>query len=148
MDSINITDAYIQQLEDFLNTNLRISLSKFKNLEKYDNLLIIQSAIENSIKLSIYPIKKGKVIKVSLSGLKLSKKILKEISKILQKFEVIHTSGFLKIKKDIHYECYLNLNISERKDKHLNASLEKIKNIFKEIKIEEVRINNTKDAIL
>ena len=77
MDSLNITEAYIQQLEDFLNTNLRISLSKFENLKAYNNLLIVQSAIENSIKLSIYPIKKGKVIKISLYGLKLSKKILK-----------------------------------------------------------------------
>ena len=148
MDSLNITDAYIQQLEDFLNTNLRISLSKFNNLKTYDNLLIIQSAIENSIKLSIYPIKKGKVIKITLYGLKLSKKILKEISKILQKFKVIHTSGFLKIKNRIYFECYLNLSISESKNKSLYASLDKIKNIFKEIKIEEVRIKNSKDAQL
>jgi predicted SpoU family rRNA methylase len=145
MDSLNITDAYIQQLEDFLNTNLKISLSKFDNLKAYDNLLIIQSAIENSIKLSIYPIKKGKVIKITLYGLKLSKKILKEISKILQKFQVIHTSGFLKIKNRIYFECYLNLSISNGKNKSLNASLDKIKNIFKEIKIEEVRIKNNTD---
>jgi predicted SpoU family rRNA methylase len=148
MDSLNITEAYIQQLEDFLNTNLRISLSKFENLKAYNNLLIVQSAIENSIKLSIYPIKKGKVIKISLYGLKLSKKILKEISKILQKFQVIHTSGFLKIKNRIYFECYLNLSISESKNKSLNASLNKIKNIFKEIKIEEVRFKNSKDAQL
>lgn len=144
MDSLNITDAHIQQLEDFLNTNLRISLSKFKNLKEYDNLLIIQSSIENSIKLSIYPIKKEKVIKISLYGLKLSKKILKEISKILQKFQVIHTSGFLKIKKHIYYECYLNLSISDSKNKSLKNSLDKIKNTFKEIKIEEVGVRNSR----
>jgi predicted SpoU family rRNA methylase len=148
MDSLNITDAYVQQLEDFLNTNLKISLSKFDNLEAYDNLLIIQSTIENSIKLSIYPIKKGKVIKITLYGLKLSKKILKEISKILHKFQVIHSSGFLKIKNYIYFECYLNLSLSESKNKSLNASLNKIKNIFKEIKIEEVRIKNNKNPQL
>ncbi|MFX0080159.1 MAG: hypothetical protein ACFE94_00235 [Candidatus Hodarchaeota archaeon] len=146
MDSLNITDAYIQQLEDFLNTNPRISLSKFKNLKDYNNLLIIQSSIENSIKLSIYPIKKEKVIKISLYGIKLSKNILKEISKILQKFQVIHTSGFLKIKRHIYYECYLNLGISDSKKKDLRNSLEKIKNIFKEIKIEEVRLKNSGDS--
>ena len=148
MDSINITDAYVQQLEDFMNTNLEISLSKFENLKSYENLLVIQSAIENSIKLSIYPIKKGKVIKISLFGLKLSKKILKEISKILQKFQVIHTSGFLKIKNRIYFECYLNLSISESKNKSLKTSLDKIKNIFKEIKIEKVRNKNSKHAQL
>ena len=119
MDKLNITDAYIQPLEDFLDIDLKISLSDFKDLKAYDNLLIIQSAIENSIKLSIYPIKKGKVFKITLYGLKLSKKILKEISKILQRFRVIHTSGFLKLKKHIYYECYLNLNISDIKNKNL-----------------------------
>lgn len=148
MDNKNITDAYIQQLDDFLNTNLRISLSKIDDLKAYDHLLIIQSAIENSIKLSIYPIKKGNIIKISLYGLKLSKKILKEISKILQKFQVIHTSGFLKIRNRIYFECYLNFSISEIEKKSLKASFDKIKNIFKEIKIEEVRIKNSKEALL
>ncbi|MFX1280631.1 MAG: hypothetical protein ACFFA3_14740 [Promethearchaeota archaeon] len=145
MDKLNITDAYIQQSEGILNINLEDSLSKFEDLKAYDNLLIIQSSIENSVKLSIYPIKKGKVIKLTLFGIKLSKKILKEISKLLQKFQVIHTSGFLKIKKNIYYECYLNLSVSDNKNKSLNASLEKIKNIFKEIKIEEVRLKNSKN---
>jgi hypothetical protein len=93
-----------------------------------------------------WPIKKEKVIKISLYGIKLSKNILKEISKILQKFQVIHTSGFLKIKKQIYYECYLNLSISDSKNKGLRNSLEKIKNIFKEIKIEEVRLKNSGDS--
>ena len=145
MDKLNVTDAYIQQSEGILNINLEDSLSKFEDLKSYDNLLVIQSSIENSVKLSIYPIKKGKVIKLTLYGIKLSKKILKEISKLLQKFQVIHTSGFLKIEKNIYYECYLNLSISDNKNKSLNASLEKIKNIFKEIKIEEVRLKNSKN---
>ena len=145
MDKLNVTDAYIQQSEGVLNINLEDSLSKFEDLKSYDNLLVIQSSIENSVKLSIYPIKKGKVIKLTLYGIKLSKKILKEISKLLQKFQVIHTSGFLKIEKNIYYECYLNLSISDNKNKSLNASLEKIKNIFKEIKIEEVRLKNSKN---
>ena len=143
----DITDAYIQELEGSIDTNLKISLSKFENLKTFD-LLIIQSAIENSIKLSIYPIKKGKIIKISLYGLKLSKKILKEISKILHKYQVIHTSGFLKIKDRVCFECYLYFNNTESKNKNLNASLDMIKNIFKEIKIEQVRIKNSKDAQL
>ncbi|MHA2393416.1 MAG: hypothetical protein ACXAEX_15855 [Promethearchaeota archaeon] len=104
--------------------------------------MIIQSTIENSIKLSLYPINKEKITKVSLYGLKLSKKVLKEISKILQKFQVIHTSGFLKIKKELFYECYLNLNLSEKeRSEDLKSSLDKIKSIFKHVKIEEIGIN-------
>jgi hypothetical protein len=142
MDGSNITNAFIQSIEDFSQINLSISLSKFKGLNENHNLLIIQSTIENSIKLSLYPINKEKITKVSLYGLKLSKKVLKEISKILQKFQVIHTSGFLKIKKELFYECYLNLNLSEKeRSEDLKSSLDKIKSIFKHVKIEEIGIN-------
>ncbi|MFX1489892.1 MAG: hypothetical protein ACFFBI_12130 [Promethearchaeota archaeon] len=146
MFSTNITNANIQRIDDFSKTNLRISLSKFKNLQEYDNLLIIQTAIEDSIKLSIYPIHKERIIKVTLCGLKLTKKILKEISKILHKFQVIHTSGFIKIKKQLFYECYLNLSLSDNKSVDLQTSLEKIKKIFKQIKIEEISLNNNRDS--
>ncbi|MFX1323939.1 MAG: hypothetical protein ACFE8N_03215 [Promethearchaeota archaeon] len=143
MDSSNITNAFIQPLDDFSETNLKISLSKVKGLTENQNLLVIQSTIENSIKLSIYPIFKDKITKVSLYGLKLSKKVLKEISKILQKFQVIHASGFLKIKKQLFYECYLNLNLSEKKGSaELKSSLDKIKNVFQHVKIEEIGIKN------
>ncbi|MHA1933513.1 MAG: hypothetical protein ACW96X_13295 [Promethearchaeota archaeon] len=72
----------------------------------------------------------------------LSKKVLKEISKILQKFQVIHTSGFLKIENQLIYECYLNLRFSEKNSEDLKTSLEKIKNIFKIVKIEEIGLYN------
>lgn len=143
MDNPNITNAFIQSIDDFSETNLKISLSKVKGLTDNQNLLVIQSTIENSIKLSIYPINKDKITKVSFYGLKLSKKVLKEISKILQKFRVIHSSGFLKIKKLLFYECYLNLNLSEKKrSEELKSSLDKIKNIFQHVKIEEIGIKN------
>jgi hypothetical protein len=94
--------------------------------------------------LAIYPINKEKIIKVSLCSLKLSKKIIKTISKILQKFQVIHTSGFLKIEKQLLYECYLNLSLSEKKSKDLKTSLEKIKNILEQVQLEEIGLNNRK----
>ena len=146
MNSTNITNANIQRIDDFSKTNLKISLSKFKHIEEFNNLLIIQSAIENSIKLSIYPIHKEKIIKVSLCSIKLTKKILKEISKILQKFQVIHSSGFIKIKKMLFYECYLNLSLLDKKSEDLKTSLDKIKSIFRQIKIEEIRLNNNKTS--
>jgi hypothetical protein len=142
MENSNITNAYIQQIDEFTYANLKIPIAAFKSLNNYDYLLIIQSFIENSIKLAIYPINKDKIIKVSLCSLKLSKKSLKEISKILQKFQVIHTSGFLKIENQLLYECYLNLRFSEKKSENLKTSLEKIKNIFKKVKIEEIGLYN------
>lgn len=138
MDNSNITNASIQRINDYSITNLRIPLLIIKHLDEYEYLLIIQSSIENSIKLAIYPTNKEKIIKVSISGLKLSKKNLKEISKILQKFQVIHTSGILKIRKQLFYECYLNLNLSEKRSGDLKTSLNKNKNMFKQVKIEEI----------
>ncbi|MHA2036457.1 MAG: hypothetical protein ACW98X_08485 [Promethearchaeota archaeon] len=144
MEKSNITSAYIQKMTEFTYANLKIPITSFRSLNDCEYLLIVQSFIENSIKLAIYPINKEKIIKVSLCSLKLSKKILKEISKILQKFHVIHTSGFLKIENQLVYECYLNLRFSEKKSEDLKTSLEKIKNIFKRVKIEEVGLYNGK----
>ena len=138
MEKSNITNAYIQQIDEFTYANLKIPIASFKSLNDCKYLLIVQSFIENSIKLAIYPVNKEKIIKVSLCSLKLSKKSLKEISKILQKFQVIHTSGFLKIENQLLYECYLNLRFSEKKSEDLKTLLEKIKNIFKKVKIEEI----------
>ena len=146
MENSNITNAYIQQINEFTYANLKIPIASFKILDDCEYLLVVQSFIENSIKLAIYPINKDKIIKVSLCSLKLSKKILKEISKILQKFQVIHTSGFLKLEKQLLYECYLNLRFSEKESKDLKTSLERIKNIFEKVKIEEIGLNKRKIA--
>ncbi len=144
MEKSNITNAYIQKINEFTYANLEIPITSFNSINDCEYLLIVQSFIENSIKLAIYPINKDKVIKVSLCSLKLSKKILKEISKILQKFQIIHTSGFLKLKNQLVYECYLNLRFSEKKSEELKNSFEKIKNIFKKVKIEEVGLQSSK----
>jgi len=133
-----LTEAYVQRNIDLPKTTLKISLLDIKDPEKYPFLLIVQSTIENSIKLSIYPLKNEKILKVAFSGFNFSNEIFDEISKILQNYQVIHTSGVLLIEKQLFYECYLNLSLGETKTNELNVSLNKIKNIFKEIKIEEI----------
>ncbi|MHA1913545.1 MAG: hypothetical protein ACW986_02285 [Promethearchaeota archaeon] len=143
MDNSKITNAFIQRFDGLANVYLQLSLDQIKNLNDCKYLLVIQSIIEKSIKLTVYPVNKNKIIKVSLFGLKLSKKTLKEISKILQKYEVIHSSGILKIKSSLVYECYLNLSLTEKKSEDLNVSLDKIKNIFKQVKIEEIGLNRS-----
>lgn len=140
-----LTEAYVQRITDLPKTTLKISLIDIKDPDENPFLLIVQSTIENSIKLSIYPLKNEKIIKLTFSGFNFSNEIIDEISKILQNYQIVHTSGVLLIEKQLFYECYLNLSISEIKAKELNTSLEKIKNIFKEIKIEEIGLKKSKE---
>ncbi|MFX0038460.1 MAG: hypothetical protein ACFFCY_04630 [Promethearchaeota archaeon] len=138
MKVYSLTKAHIQNINDISKTTLKLSLLNIKNIEDNRFLLIIESVIENSIKISIYPLKKENIIKVTFSTLHFSNEIFDIISSILQNYKVIHTSGILLIETQLYYECYLNLNLDEAKSMGLNASLDKIKNIFKQIKIEEI----------
>ena len=140
-----LTEAYVQRITDLPKTTLKISLIDIKDPDENPFLLIVQSTIENSIKLSIYPLKNEKIIKLTFSGFNFSNEIIDEISKILQNYQIVHTSGVLLIEKQLFYECYLNLSITEIKAKELNTSLEEIKNIFKEIKIEEIGLKKSKE---
>jgi len=64
--------------------------------------------------------------------------VIIELARIFQDFEIIHTSGLLQKGNEFYYECYLNFSISDTKTKLLETSLNKIKKIFKVIKIEEI----------
>jgi len=145
MRAYNLTKAQIQRINNVSKATLKISLLNIKDIENYPFLLIVESTIENSIKVSIYPLKKEKIIKITFSGFSFSKDLIDEISGILQDFQVIHTSGVLLIKKRLFYECYLNLSLAEPKVMDLKASLDKIKNIFKEIKIDEIALKKSKE---
>ena len=83
-----------------------------------------------------------KIIKLSLIGQDISDEMVEILSNILKKYEIIHSSGILKKKRDFFYEGYLNFNLSDAKSKDLKTSLDKIKNIFKGIKIEEIGLKN------
>lgn len=140
MRDIILTNAYIQNNEDPTNINLNFSSSGKKNLKKYPYLLVVQSIQENFVRLTIYPVKIKNLIKVSLCGLKISNEanIYLSLAKTLQDFEMIHTSGLLIKGNKLYYECYLNLSLSDVKTRVLKAALNKIKNIFKDIRIEEI----------
>ena len=83
-------------------------------------------------------------MRLSLYGSNISDEAINRLSKILRRYEIIHNSGFLVKQKQFYYECYFNLSLSDVKSKDLKTSLDKIKNIFKEIKIEQVSLNNNK----
>ena len=138
------TKAYIQKKGeiDDSTVNLDISIPKTIEMQNYPFLLIIQSTTEDHIRLTIYPIAREKIVKLFLAGQDISNEGIEILSKIIKKYEIIHSSGLLKKKKDFLYECYLNLSLSDAKSKDLKTSLDKIKNIFKEIKIEEIGLKN------
>ena len=89
-----------------------------------------------------------RVIKISLSGSNISDDEIAELSKLLHDYEILHTSGLLLKEKELFYECYLNLSFSDTKSKDLKTSLDKIRNIFKEIKIAEISIKNNDRELL
>ncbi|MFW9828729.1 MAG: hypothetical protein ACFFEY_14145 [Candidatus Thorarchaeota archaeon] len=138
MKVYNLTKAYVQRINQLSDGYLKVCLEDIQNLEDYPYLLIIQSTIENSIKISIYPLKKDKIVKVTFSSIDFSEEIYELITKILQNFQVIHTSGVLLIGKKLYYECYLNLSFDEIKVMNLKNSLDRVKNVFKKINIEEI----------
>jgi hypothetical protein len=144
MKVYNLTKANIERIKDISRAKFKLSLLDLKDLEHNPYLLIIQSIIENSIKLSIYPLKKERIIKVTFSTNYFSEEIFDKISAILQNYQIIHTSGVLIIENQFYYESYLNLSLNEAKAMGLNDSLNKIKNIFKQIKIEEIGLKKHK----
>ncbi|MFX1408748.1 MAG: hypothetical protein ACFFA6_00215 [Promethearchaeota archaeon] len=144
MKNTNLTTAYIKRIRDISDISINLSLLDIKNIDTCSFLLIIQSNFENFTKLTIYPINKEKIIKLSLSGLNVSNDIFEVLSKILHNFQIIHTSGFLLKEKELLYECYLNLNFSEKKSEDLKTSIDKIKSRFKEIKLEEISLKTIK----
>ena len=143
MNEINLTNAYVQRVKDFKKSKFKVPILDIKDLDQFPFILIIQSVIENNIKLSIYPLKEGKITKVSLSGFNLSDENFQDLSSILRECKVIHTSGVILIHQRLFYECYLIVSENEEKSKDLKTSFNKIKTI-EEIKIEEIVLQKHK----
>jgi len=140
-----LNKAYIQRREDNEDSkiHLNILIPSTVRLKNCPYFLVIQSTSKDCTKLTIYPVSRKKLIKLSLFGQKVSDEVIHILSKILKRYDIIHSSGFLMKHKQLFYECYLNLNLSDAKSKDLKTSLDKIKNIFKEIKVEEIGLNNS-----
>ena len=56
----------------------------------------------------------------------------------IQKFEIIHSTGLIIIKQELTAEFYLNLNFTDDEYKDLKILLDKHKNKFEDIKLEEI----------
>ncbi|TFG07943.1 MAG: hypothetical protein EU539_03635 [Promethearchaeota archaeon] len=142
-----LTKAVIKEIEGenfndlIVNIPLR-DISKRKNLPY---ILIIQSTTEVCTKITIYPIQKVNVIKISMHGKNVSEEITNIISNALRKHDIIHTSGLI-VKQGIYsFECYLNLSLKELNSLELKNSLNKIKKTVDHIRIEEVKLTKNKN---
>ncbi|MFX1392743.1 MAG: hypothetical protein ACFFAH_04130 [Promethearchaeota archaeon] len=142
MKEKSLTEAYIQKIDEPFNINLNISLLDKRFLKENPYLLVIQTIQEYCARFTIYPIKLKSIIKISLHSSKTldENNIYLNLSKTLQKFDVIHSSGLLIRENELYYECYLNLSLSDVKTKILKVALNKTKNIFKKIIIEEISL--------
>ncbi len=142
MNDKKLTSAYLKSRvltsDNLLNLNISIS-DKF-GVRDYPNVLIIQSITKRRTRLTIYPTKKDRLLKISIFGQDISNDVISILSKILKNYKIIHTSGLLVKQKQLFYECYLNLNLSDVKSKDLKTSLDKFRNIFKEVRIEEITL--------
>ncbi len=143
MNDKKLTSAYLKSrvLNSDILLNLNISISDKFGVRDYPYVLIIQSITKKRTRLTIYPTKKDRLLKISLFGQNISNDVISILSKILKNYKIIHTSGLLVKQKQLFYECYLNLNLSDDvKSKDLKTSLDKIRNIFKEVRIEEITL--------
>ncbi len=143
MKKDKLTNAVIKENLDPFKLNLTQLLSEVRDSRNSPYLLIIQSNTENYVKLTIYPIKHQKIIKLTLKGVNILYKDIEILSKRLQKYNIIHTTGLVSKSKNVIYECYLDLRKIDTKYSELEKSLEKIKSIFKDIKIEELSLNQS-----
>ncbi|MFX0017710.1 MAG: hypothetical protein ACFFAK_07570 [Promethearchaeota archaeon] len=140
MEKDILTNAVIKENVEQFEINLTQLLSEVKDSRNSPYLLIIQSNTEKYVKLTIYPIQHQKIIKLTLKGVNVLYKDIEILSKRLQKYNIIHTTGLVSKSKNVIYECYLDLRKIETKYNELEKSLEKIKSIFKDIKIEELSL--------
>ncbi|MBD3342753.1 MAG: hypothetical protein GF353_26890 [Candidatus Lokiarchaeota archaeon] len=134
----NLTDAHIIKNKKKGKINFNISLASLKKYHGTPYWLIIQSNMEKCIRLTIYPLNKKKITKLILTGKNIDGRKLDDLSEILKSLEIIHTSGILRMGENILYELYLNLSLSEFKEKTKNNTLQRIKKIFYDVGVEEI----------
>jgi len=144
MKNPNLTSAEIKKIGKSSALDFSSSLSHIEDIEKYRNVLIIKSETSRFAKFTIYPINREKVLKVTLLDLINIDESIEIFSRELQKFDIIHSSGLVLLNRKIFFECYLDLSLDGEKYKGLKIFLDKNKNKFKDIKVEELSLSESK----
>ncbi len=138
MKNPHLTSAQVKEISSSQTTNIELSLTHIDNIENYDYILIIRSETSRYSKIIIYPVKKQKIIKLTLRGLKKIDEYSEAFSKRLQEYGIIHSTGLIMIEGLLFFECYLNLSINEEKYIDLLCFLDKNKKNIKDIQIMEI----------
>ncbi|TFF95852.1 MAG: hypothetical protein EU544_01860 [Promethearchaeota archaeon] len=138
MTTKNLTSAYIKKNKRGSHLKLDISFPQIEKIQDKSYFLVIQSTSPKCSRVTIYPLKKKQILKLSITGTDISETSIERLSDILKDYEIIHTSGLLIKKKELNFECYLNLNFQDPKSKDLKIALNNLRNIFKLINIEEI----------
>jgi len=137
MKGDSLTKAFIINKKDSKKINLKEYISKIKEFQHYPYFLVINSVIENCVRINIYPVNSNNLIKVTLFGPNLNDVSISNLE-FFHDFKIIHTSGLLLKDNELYYECYLDLKLKDEKSKVLKAFLNNNKTIFGKIKIEEI----------
>lgn len=146
MNNPNLTSGQIKEMITSQTANIQVSLTKIDNIEKNNYLLIIKSETNRYTKITIYPIKKQKITKITICGLKEIDEFIEDFSKKLQEFGIIHSTGLVMIEGLFYFECYLHISLNDEKYKDLKIYLDKNKNKsnIKDIQIIELSLKKNR----
>ena len=141
MEKLNwlaITSASIIRIKDLkdLEKSFQLNISDFPNHSRY--CLVVNFQTKRFIRINIYPIFKSRILKIAFKGDYLNMQEIEIFLNDIQKFDIIHSTGLVIIKKELTCEFYLNLNYADEEYKDLKILLDKHKNKFKDIKLEEI----------
>ena len=140
MSEIFLTDGIIKKKGDILSILPNCLFTLRGKFNECPYILIVRLSTKTFAKLTIYPLNRDRVLKINFLGFDIQDKDVKGIIKQLKNFSIIHTSGITILGKKSYYECYLELCIDDEDYIDLKNVLDKIKNVFEDIKIEEIYI--------
>ncbi|TFG16481.1 MAG: hypothetical protein EU531_06365 [Promethearchaeota archaeon] len=133
-----LTDAVIKKKEEVLAIFQNFFLAFKGKFKDSSYILIVRLLTKTYAKLTIYPLNKDRILKIIFIGFDIKNIKIEETIKELRNFKIIHASGLTTLGNKSYYECYLDLSLGDEDYKDLKRNLDKIKNIFEDIKIVEI----------
>lgn len=137
-NQLGITSASIVRIKDLkgLERMFQSNISEYPNHTPF--CLIVNFKTKKFVRITIYHIFKSRILKLSFKGDSHNMREIEVFSNDIQTFEIIHSTGLIIIKQELTAEFYLNLHFTDEKYKDFKILLDKHKNKFKDIKLEEI----------
>jgi hypothetical protein len=137
----NLTYADIRSIRKNKQLSIDLYKERHKCLNSSNYFLIVHSSTNEFSKITIYPINKERIVKVKIYDNETNPEKIRILKKFLTKVEIIHTTGLILEGKELSYEFYLNKSKKEldlRENKGFVKRIDKLKKIFKFLRIEEI----------